>query len=426
MHRQFERLRPAALAIILSTLLGGALADDWNQFRGPGGSGRYEGSEPLPIEWGPESDFLWTARLPGRGASSPSVFEDAVVVTAYEGYGLDAEAPGQPDELRLHVLCFDRSNGSLRWTLTRPGTENTPKATPRRVDHGYATPTAYCDRTGVYVYFGVNGLVAIDWDGTERWSRLRGTQTKGFGTATSPVRFGTVVIQNHSIEGGPLAAYDIATGDEVWTADEIVSAWSTPGLFENDRGETELVISHKNLVRGFAPETGRELWRCEGVDDYTVPVIVGHGGVIWCFGGRQNRCIRIRLGGRGDITGSHRDWVVTTGANVTSPVLHEGKLFNVHDKALWLVMDAETGETLAKSRLPYRERVYPSVVYGDGRLYAQTRDAGLLVLAPTVEYTELARNLLEPDTLWNAGPALAGGVIYLRSDSRLYAIGSQD
>ena len=421
------------LAVLLAVAATSTLADDWPAFRGPSGSGVYAGDEPLPTEWDAATDFRWTAALPGRGASSPSVFRDAVVVTAYTGYGLNPESPGDAANLKLHTLCFDRATGAKRWQQTVDGGEFTPKATPRRIDHGYATPTAACDASGVYVYFGVNGLHAYDWDGTLRWSVRNGENTAGFGTATSPVLFGDLVIQNQSSEDGPLAAFDKASGRVVWQSDEIPKAWSTPTILPvaGDADPAfELVMNHKDRVRGFDPATGKELWSCDGIDDYIVPVVVGADGIAYCFGGRQNRALAIRLGGRGDVTETHRLWMVRTGANVTSPVLHQGKLFCLHDKGLWVVLDAADGSTLAKERTFLRSRVYPSVVLGDRYLYAQTRDEGLLVLKPTVAFDVVATNRLEPASddddgpLWNAGPALADGVVYLRSDSTLYAIGN--
>ena len=413
-------LRLAFVCLLVPSLA----AADWPQFRGPGGSGRYADDAPLPVEWSPGKNIAWTADLPGRGASSPAVFDGRVVVTAYTGYGLEPNA-GDAANLMLHVLCFDAADGSLEWSHSFAGQPTTPKATPRRVDHGFATPTAALDASGVYVYFGVNGLHAYNWDGTPRWQHVAGDSTKGFGTATSPVLHDDLVIQNQSIEGGPLAGFDKQTGQQRWSLDGIDAAYTTPTILQTDDGVSELVMNHKFRIRGVDPSTGQELWTCEGIDDYVVPVVVGADGIAYCFGGRQNRCVAIRLGGRGDVTKSHRLWMVPRGANVTSPVLHDGNLFATHDKGLWIVLDAADGSQLVKERLPYSGRVYPSLVYGDGRFYAQTRDAGLVVLKAQTEYEEVAVNTLEPDTLWNAGPALSGGTIYLRSDAKLYAIREQ-
>ena len=44
-----------------------------------------------------------TAPLPGRGASSPVVFNNLIYLTAYTGYGIDGKAPGNPANLKPGV-----------------------------------------------------------------------------------------------------------------------------------------------------------------------------------------------------------------------------------------------------------------------------------------------------------------------------------
>ena len=91
-------------------------------------------------------------------------------------------------------------------------------------------------------------------------------------------------------------------------------------------GRDELIVSYKEHVRGFEPDTGSELWNCVGVQDYVVPCVVVHDGIAYVLGGRKNQSMAIRLGGDGNITESHRIWATNIGANVTSPVYHEGHL----------------------------------------------------------------------------------------------------
>ena len=52
---------------------------------------------------------------------------------------------------------------------------------------------------------------------------------------------------------------------------------------------------------------------------------VARDGVVYCVGGRTNGALAVRLGGRGDVTGTHRLWTSRKGSNVPSPILHDGK-----------------------------------------------------------------------------------------------------
>ncbi|HUG90626.1 MAG TPA: hypothetical protein VML55_07330 [Planctomycetaceae bacterium] len=49
-------------------------------------------------------------------------------------------------------------------------------------------------------------------------------------------------------------------------------------------------------------------------------------GVVYAIGGRSNTSLAIRAGGRGDVTDTHVLWRTNKGANVSSPVYHDGHL----------------------------------------------------------------------------------------------------
>ncbi|MGY8880501.1 MAG: outer membrane protein assembly factor BamB family protein, partial [Dehalococcoidia bacterium] len=185
-----------------------------------------------------------------------------------------------------------------------------------------------------------------------------------------------------------------------------------------------LIMNQKNEIFAFDPITGEKLWWCAGVEDYIVPVPVFHDGVVYCLGGRSNRAIAVKLGGRGDVTETHKLWESTIGANVTSPVYHNGHLYWASDKAIENCLRASDGEEVYQQRLPARSRIYSSIVRGGDKLYVTTRDQGIVVLAAKPGYKELAVNVIESDeTLFNASPAISGNQLLLRTDAFLYCIG---
>jgi hypothetical protein len=61
----------------------GSIRTDWQQFRGPNGSGAGEGRN-LPVHFGPAKNILWKMSLPA-GVSSPVLADDRLIVTASEG-----------------------------------------------------------------------------------------------------------------------------------------------------------------------------------------------------------------------------------------------------------------------------------------------------------------------------------------------------
>lgn len=400
-------------------------AADWSQFRGPSGNGVSE-STGLPTEWSAEKNILWKTKLPGHGSSSPVLYGDQIFLTAYTDYGLTAEDDGNPADLRLHVISINREDGKIMWDQSVAPLNQVQKITKRIVDHGYASGTPACDETGVYAFFGTSGVVAYDLQGNLKWQADVGNKTAGFGSASSPILYKDFVIINASIESETVYALEKATGKVAWKAENIVRAWTTPSIVDVPGGKQELVVNQKNQILGFDPDTGKQLWTCEGIQDYVVPVVVQNEGILYCLGGRSNRSIAVRPGGRGDVTKTHKLWEVNVGANVTSPVFHEGHLYWASDRGIAFCLNAKNGEVVYKNRLPTKSRLYASIVLADDKLYVTTRDNGVVVLKAVPEYVELARNEIKSDEdLFNASPAVSEGSIYLRTNGYLYRIAEQ-
>ncbi|QDU13376.1 outer membrane biogenesis protein BamB [Gimesia maris] len=409
-------------AAFLTSVLQQTQAADWSQFRGPSGNGVSK-TTGLPTEWSSEKNIVWKAKLPGHGSSSPVLFGNQVFVTSYTGYGLTEEDNGNPSDLRLHVISVNRDSGEIMWDESVSPLNEVQKITKRIVDHGYASGTPACDETGVYAFFGTSGVVAYDLKGKLKWQANVGDGTAGFGSASSPILYKDLVIVNASIESSTVYALNKSNGEVAWKAEEIVRAWTTPSIVDVPGGKQELVVNQKNQIFGFDPDTGNKLWTCEGIQDYVVPVVVQNEGILYCLGGRSNRSIAVRPGGKGDVTKTHKLWEVNVGANVTSPVYYDGHLYWASDRGIAFCLNAKDGEVVYKNRLPTGARLYASIVLADGKLYVTTRDSGVIVLKAGPEYVELARNEIKSDEdLFNASPAVSEGSIYLRTNGYLYRI----
>src|SRR5262249_27918398 len=95
---------PARSCCLLLLAATPALAGDWPQFRGPGGSSVSD-ETGLPVRWSRTENIRWTAELPGRGVSCPVIASGKVYVTACSGFKQD----------RLHVLCYEAASGTKLW-----------------------------------------------------------------------------------------------------------------------------------------------------------------------------------------------------------------------------------------------------------------------------------------------------------------------
>ena len=405
---------------------------NWPRFRGPTGQG-VSTEVGLPLEWSATKNIVWKIPLPGPGASSPIVWGDHVYVTCYSGYGVDAEAPGNPADLKRHLVCLNRGTGRILWNeaVLSPVTEQPFSDSLAR--HGYASSTPIADQDGIYVFFGASGVAAYTHGGKQKWHRSCGTSTQRYGSATSPILVGDLLIVDASIEspdfpgGSALFALDKRTGETVWKQTGIGGGGYLTPTFVESNGKRQLVVSQPwghDLV-GASLESGDVLWRCN-VSAYTPTPVVDEKGVLYVFS--KYAYAAIRTGGSGNVTESHKLWEVKSSIyRQASPIYWQGYLYwTPMDGGVVRCANAETGELIYEERInPHKGQMYASPVLADGRIYFISRENGAYVVPAQPEFQLLAHNVIETDeSIFNGSPAISGGRIFLRSDRFLYCIGT--
>jgi outer membrane protein assembly factor BamB len=192
-------------------------------------------------------------------------------------------------------------------------------------------------------------------------------------------------------------------------------------------GEVELVISIEDFLLGLNPDTGKELWRAEGIHRYVCPSVVSHDGVVYAIGGGSTS-LAVRAGGRGNVTNTHVLWREGKGSNVPSPIYYEGRLYWASDHGGVInCQDAATGKTIYQQRLsPASGIIYGSPLLADGKLYFVSQEHGTYVVATGPEFRLLAHNVFEHDnSRTNASPAVSKEHLLLRTDRALYCIGKR-
>lgn len=413
-------LRRFFLACLVLSLSPALRAEDWPQFRGPDSLGVSQ-AENLPVTWSEAENVAWKTALPGYGSSSPIALNGTLYVTCYSGYGIEGRQ-GTMEELTLHVVSIDGKTGRILWDKKIEPT--LPESKSVR-DHGYAAATPATDGAHLYVFFGKTGVFKFDLDGRQLWRTSVGTKTHDWGSGTSPVLYGDLVIVNASVESGSLVALNKDTGKEVWRAGGMDSSWNTPHLVKTAAGHDELAVTVRGWILAFDPKTGKELWRCEAIPDYICPSIVSQDGIVYAIGGRSSKAVAVRSGGRGNVTDTHKLWQADVGANVSSPVIHDGHLYWVSDRnQTAYCLDLTDGSVQYSERV--RMQPYASTLLADGRLYVVMRNAGTLVLAAEPEFEQLAHNKLADRSTFNASPIVCNDTLILRSDENLYAIRKMD
>ena len=447
---EVDRLMKTHLALSLVILASVSLAADgpagngsnWPRWRGAEGSGVSTESN-LPSEWSDSKNILWKTPIPGRGHSSPIIWNNRIfLTTSIEGPVVPgAKAPvhmvnGQeflhPDSVgadrkyTLKLLALDAASGKIVWErIAYDGAvyDN------RHRKNTYASSTPATDGERVYTYFGSEGLYAYDFNGELVWKGDLGKiGTIGMGVGTSPVLFENLVIVQCDSEMGEnsfIVAFDKKTGKQVWrAARKVLVSWATPVLARAGN-RTELITNGTEFIISYDPATGKELWRTKGVDNNAIPSpVVGHGLAILSTGFPAKKVIAIRLDGKTQGDSPEIVWTYDRGtAYVPSPVLYGDYLYLTTDNGILTCLEAKTGKVVyADGRLPVPATFTASLVAYQGMILQVSEDGDAFVIAAGPKHQLVRTNSLGEPIY--ATPAMAGGCLYIRGDKHLYAIGA--
>ena len=100
--------------------------------------------------------------------------------------------------------------------------------------------------------------------------------------------------------------------------------------------------------------------------------------------------MKIRPGGRGDVTETHVDWRIPTGAPYVSSLLYyDGLLYMANGSGIFTCVDAATGERVWRERLGGAYSASP--LAADGRIYFFSETGETIVLASGRDPVVLAR-----------------------------------
>lgn len=395
-------------------------ADVWPGFRGPNSQGVAPAGKPA-VEFGTERGVRWSTEVPGSGSSSPVVWKNQVLLTS----ALDEGSPPQ-----LAVLCYDRRDGRELWRA-----EAGPASGPTHTKNGFASASVATDGQRVVAFFGTTGLFCFDMGGKRLWRTDLGDLGHRWGTASSPVLHGDLVIQLcDCARDSYLAAFRKTDGGEVWRTPRTGDGcWSTPVIVEarDDDGtrRTEIVVNGgasedvgQRSVTAYHLDDGRELWRVSGLTEWVAPVPLVRGGLVYSACGRNGPIMAIRPGGSGDVTETRVLWkVLRGGPYIPSGLVYRNRVYMVNEPGFVTCYNAGTGEQIWSERL--RDTFTASLVAADGRIYATSEWGKVYVFAARDAAEKLAENDMGEPCL--ATPAIAGGELFIRTKTRLYCIAGE-
>lgn len=467
------------LLFLCAASLAALHAADWPAFRGANSSG-IGANRAIPTDMAPSTNVLWKTPLP-PGHSSPVLVGDSIFVTGWQDdnllvISLDRNSGRirwrrelrRPRRQELHksnspaspsVASDGRSvfafftdfglisygwDGEERWRLPL-GPFNNPFGMG-------ASPLLAGDRI-LQICDEESGsfLIAVDKNsGKVLWRVERPDVSRGFST---PILYEPPAGGRQAIIAGSyqLTAYDVETGSVEWFYRGLTWQLKPTPVIDKDRifvlgwaggsdeGNQEEVPPFEDALRRMDTDKDGKLAKAELAalepkltSDWDQMDLDRDGAVgdrDWrMYQSRRkslNAITAIRLGGKGDVTGTNFLWRYTKSLpNVPSPLAYGDVVYMVKDGGVFTSLDAATGKVLKQGRLQGAlENYFASPVAAAGRILLLSEACKLTVVKAQGEWEILRVNDLE-DTC-HATPALVDDRVYVRTRSALYAFGQQ-
>jgi len=432
--------------LLLLTALSDPAPQNWPAFRGADAAGTAAGATP-PSRWdvAASTNVAWKTTIPGLGHSSPIVWGDRIyVTTAVAASGRQAVVTGDSSKSGIdpaadmvshtwRLIAIDRTTGKVLWN--RVAYEGEPRL-KRHVKASHASATPATDGRSIVALLGTEGLFCFEMNGTLKWRADLGLMDVGlvddptyqWGPASSPVIYqDRVIVQNDRHKDSFLAAYDLASGKELWrTAHDEYPSWATPAIVRSG-SRTEIVTNSGKYIRGFDPKTGRELWRLsDNLTQVKVPTPIASGDLVIVTGGYPpggRPIYAIRTGGSGELGPQAFAWRTDRGAPYTStPLLYDGLLYAVTDNGILSAYDPASGQRVYQQRVGNAGGFSASPVAAGGRIYLSSEEGDIFVVRAGRTFELLATNAMGEIVM--ATPALSGDMIIVRTLTQLVGIKS--
>jgi len=399
-------------------------AQNWPEFRGPTADG-HSPVKRAPVTWSETQNIAWKTPIPGKGWSSPVIWEQQIWLTTAP---LDGKS--------MSAVCLDLKSGKIvhdvkLWDVEKPQFCYDMNS--------YASPTPAAEAGRVYVHFGVHGTACIDTaSGAVLWKRppfdpeLPCNHHRG--PASSPILHrDRVILTFDGFDVQYLVALDKRTGKIIWKRDrkidygttdgDAMKAYSTPRVIIV-AGQEQLVSPSAGATVAYDPASGDELWRVRsGGMNASLRPLYANGLLYGTTAAGGFQLFAMKPVGTGDLTNTQVVWKQEKGAaKRSSPIVVGERIFMAGDDGMLTCVNALTGAFLWNKRVGGQFSASP--VFAADKLYFPNMEGTTFVLEPAAEYKELAANKLDSGCF--ASPAVIEGALILRTKEAVYRITAGD
>lgn len=408
------------MRLVITTLvlgLGGAVGlADWTRFRGPNGLGTSSDAS-IPMQWSETKNLVWRRDIPGVGHSSPIVSKGKIFL----------QSSSEGGDQRM-LICLNEATGVVEWTKTVAGEK---AHTHKKNSLASSTPAA--DDQQIYCIFwtGKKVLVyAYDYSGQEKWQTELGGYVSQHGVGMSPVVHDGQVYVNYDQDGAAefvcLSAKD---GSKLWTKTRKAyrACYTNPLIRTLPTGQTEIVLTSTTALTGYDAKTGEinwnQDWKFSGMPLRTIaaPLLIENTLIQFSGdGGGSRAALALSLADQKPtlLWELKRDTPYVPGG-----VIFGDHLYAVTDAGLATCLEHRTGKIVWQERL-FTKPISASLVLIGANVLAIAEDGKAIAFKATAQGLEKVGESNLGEAVF-ATPAVANGRLYIRSASKLWAIGTK-
>lgn len=411
---------PIATLVLSFAFCTTANAQDWTGFLGPGAASVSNAVLPKTID--DDTNVAWKVALPAKGASSPIIVGDNVIVTCSGGLG--------EKQNELMVVCVDKNSGKLKW-------EQKFWATGRSLCHplsANAAPTPATDGERIFAFYSSNDIACLDFDGNLIWYRgLSADHPKAgndVGMSSSPVVVDGVVICQVENQGDSFATgLDAKTGETIWSQSRgRKSVWASPLVINTRDGKNLVLIQSADKIDVVAPKTGEITFQQEG-EVSTVSSACVVGDTIFA---PMNGTSTFSVASDGTINQKWNQGQIKAGS--PSYQVSGGSIFTCSSRGILRIWDRESGEKKKEARI--NGSYWATPLIADGHMYCFGQDGVFRLVdlhlgsddkPEVVQQHEFKTPAENPDDakgeVFLGSPAVSGNAMFVRSDKFLWKFG---
>jgi len=423
--KQTQQKRFLVAGLVLLGLIASAAGEGprWASWRGPGDLGSSaQGEYPAKLDG---DTLVWKIELPGKGCSTPIVWDGQIFITS-------------PDGNQDAVIAYSWE-GKEQWRTKLGGAKQ-----GKHQNGSSCNPSPVTDGEYLFAYFKSGTLAALDLQGKELWKTNLVEEFGGYqlywDLGNSPVITDAHVVVA-VMHGGKsfLIAYDKKSGKVAWQSErnyktpvEGDQSYATPHVIGGAAGQQTIVSWGAEHVTAHNAADGALLWQADGFNPDSKPnwVVVGSsaiaGDVVVVPYGRGSHVAGIKLGGEGGPSENRRLWTRDdTGCFVPTPAVHGGRIYLLGDSGKIDCLDPQTGKSHWSENLPRGSaKYYSSPTIAGGKLYA-AREDGVLFVAEIGDGLKLVSENDFGERLI-AAPVPVGDRLLIRGEKHLscFAVGA--